>query len=279
MIKKTLLELVQNILSAMDSDEVNSIGDTIEALQVAEVVKETYEDITVGVDIPGLEGLVSFDGIQDLNRPNVLKLRDDTEKIDWIRYNNEPLEYLTPESFVRRMHSINRNDMDNVQVVDRILIRNDSQPKFYTSFNDLELFLESYNKLEGATVHESRTQAWGKKFAKFLMEDSFIPLLPAPMFARLLAEAKATCFVNFKQTANSKEEQKARRQLVRGQNDLYRTGSKTAQDRLPNYGKRGNRKSSFVRVGGSGPFQTAPGGGEAVTSPFDFASYFNDQIT
>lgn len=239
--KKTLLELVQNILSAMDSDEVNSIGDTIEALQVAEVVKETYEDITVGVDIPGLEGLISFDGLQDLVRPNVLKLSNDTEKIDWFRYNNEPVEYLTPEAFINRMNSINRSDMDNVQLVDRILIRNDAQPKFYTSFNDLELFFESYDRAEGATLHESRSQAWGKKFAAFRLEDDFIPLLPAPMFARLLAEAKATCFVNFKQTANSKEEQKARRQLVRGQNDLYRTGSKSSFDRLPNYGRSPRR--------------------------------------
>src|SRR5690606_16999060 len=116
MIKKTLLELVQNILSAMDSDEVNSIGDTIEALQVAEVIRETYEEITVGTDIPGLEGLISFDGVQDVTRPNVLKLQSNTEKIDWLRYRDEPVEYMTPEMFVRRMHSLNRNDMDNVQL-------------------------------------------------------------------------------------------------------------------------------------------------------------------
>lgn len=241
MIKKTLLELVQNILSAMDSDEVNSIGDTIEALQVAEVIKETYEEITVGTDIPGLEGLLSFDGIQDVSRPNVLRLQSNTEKIDWLRYRNEPVEYMTPEMFVRRMHSLNRDDMDNVQLVDRILIRTDAQPKFYTSFNDLELFFESYDKSAENTLHESKTQAWGKRFSEFKMEDSFIPLLPAPMFPRLLAEAKATCFVNFKQTANSKEEQKARRQLVRSQNDLYRAGSKTPFDRLPNYGRSPRR--------------------------------------
>lgn len=241
MIKKTLLEMVQNILSAMDSDEVNSIGDTVEALQVAEVLKETYEEITVGTDIPGLEGLLSFDGIQDLDRPNVLKLSADTEKIDWLRYNSEPVEYMTPEAFVRRMHSINRSDMDNTLLVDRILIRTDAQPKFYTSFNDLELFFESYDKSVDTTLHESKTQAWGKKFASFRMEDSFIPLLPAPMFPRLLAEAKATCFVNFKQTANSKEEQKARRQLIRGQNDRYRAGSKSNFERLPNYGRSPRR--------------------------------------
>jgi hypothetical protein len=37
--KMTLLEMTQNILSAMNSDEVNSITDTVESLQVAEEIQ------------------------------------------------------------------------------------------------------------------------------------------------------------------------------------------------------------------------------------------------
>ena len=40
--KMTLLDITQSILSAMDSDYANSIGDTVEAEQVATIVKETY---------------------------------------------------------------------------------------------------------------------------------------------------------------------------------------------------------------------------------------------
>ncbi len=40
--KYTLLEIVQEILSDMDSDEVNSIDDTTESEQVATIVKSTY---------------------------------------------------------------------------------------------------------------------------------------------------------------------------------------------------------------------------------------------
>lgn len=241
MIKKTLLELVQNILSSMDSDEVNSIGDTVESLQIAEIIKETYEEITVGIDIPGLEGLIQFDGVQDTARPNVLKAPRELEKIDWLRYNGNVVTYMTPEALVRRMESLNREGGDNIQVVDGIPIQTDADPKFYTSFDDEEIFFESFNAAESATLHQSRTLGWGKKFAEFRMEDTFVPLLPTNLFPRLLAESKATCFINYKQVANAKEEQKSRRQLIRNQNDRYKNGSKTPIDRLPNYGRSPRR--------------------------------------
>ena len=38
----TLLEMVQSLLSSLEGDNVNSISDTQEALQVAQVVKDTY---------------------------------------------------------------------------------------------------------------------------------------------------------------------------------------------------------------------------------------------
>lgn len=241
MIKKTLLEMVQNILSAMDSDEVNSIGDTVESLQVAEILKETYEEITVGIDIPGLEGLVQFDGVQDVDRPNVIKAPRELEKIDWLRYNGDIVEYLTPETFVRRQAQLNREGGANVVLVSGIPIRTDAHPRFYTSFDDDEMFFESFNSAEDSTLQQSKTLGWGKRFAEFRMEDDFIPLLPTNLFPRLLAEAKATCFINYKQVANSKEEQKSRRQLIRNQNDRYKNGSKTPIERLPNYGRSPRR--------------------------------------
>ena len=41
--KMSLLEMTQDILSDMDSDEVNSINDSVESLQVLGIIKNTYE--------------------------------------------------------------------------------------------------------------------------------------------------------------------------------------------------------------------------------------------
>ena len=43
MAKMTLLAMVQDILNDMDGDEVNSISDTVEAEQVAQIIKTTYD--------------------------------------------------------------------------------------------------------------------------------------------------------------------------------------------------------------------------------------------
>ena len=40
--KRTLLEMVQSILSDMDSEDVNAVSDTLEAQQVASVIEDTY---------------------------------------------------------------------------------------------------------------------------------------------------------------------------------------------------------------------------------------------
>ena len=52
MAQRTLLRLVQDILSSLDSDEVNSISDTPESLQVANIVRTTYEDLVSLLDLP-----------------------------------------------------------------------------------------------------------------------------------------------------------------------------------------------------------------------------------
>ena len=48
----SLIELVQRILESMDSDEVDSISDTVESLAVANSGKECYFDIISNLDLP-----------------------------------------------------------------------------------------------------------------------------------------------------------------------------------------------------------------------------------
>ena len=40
--KMNLLEITQDILNDMDGDEVNSIDDTFESAQIAQIIKSTY---------------------------------------------------------------------------------------------------------------------------------------------------------------------------------------------------------------------------------------------
>lgn len=238
MSKMTLLEIVQNILNATDGDAVNSIGDTVESMQYAEVVKETYQEITAGIDLPGQKGLILLDATTSLDKPNELTCPADVEKIEWVRYNGTEIKYLEPEAWVKYVVQRRASEDESLELINGFVIYTDRDPEYYTSFDDTTLIFDAYNKSQDACLQQSKTLCWGKKIFEFQLVDSYVPPIPADMFPRLLAEAKDVCFSNYKQVASVKDKERARRQLTRQQNNMYKAGEIKPIDRLPNYGRK-----------------------------------------
>lgn len=86
--KRTLLDLTQNILSSLSSDEVNSIGDSAESLQVAEIIKTKYYDIISRVDLPEHDQLIQLDPSLDESSPVLMHVPDSVAEIKWVKYFN-----------------------------------------------------------------------------------------------------------------------------------------------------------------------------------------------
>lgn len=84
----SLLDYVQSILSSLDSDEVNSISDTPESLQVAEIVKTTYFNIIARTHLPEHKQLLQLESSADNTRPVLMYIPDGISKIEWIKYFN-----------------------------------------------------------------------------------------------------------------------------------------------------------------------------------------------
>jgi hypothetical protein len=87
MAKLTLLEMTQDIMSDMDSDEINSINDSVEALQVAQIIKTTYYNIIDGKDYAFLYELFQMDASGTATRPTHMSLPEDVIDLKWIKYN------------------------------------------------------------------------------------------------------------------------------------------------------------------------------------------------
>ncbi len=231
--KMTLLELVQDILNDMDSDEVNSILDTVESEQVSKIVRTAYYEIIDHLRVPFHEKFVTLESLADTDRPNYLRIPDDVVKIHTVKYRNSDtntytdITYLTPSEFLGK---ILQYDGDNagtqVEVTDesgvQYFVRNDSHPRYWTTFDDTHLVFDSFDSSVDSTLQSSKALVWGQSYPEFLLEDDFVPSLEAHQFSLLLSEAKSTAFITLKQVANSKEEQRARRQRVRSVNDLHR---------------------------------------------------------
>ena len=249
MAKMSLLEMTQDILSDMDSDEVNSINGSVESLQVAQIIKTTYYNIIDGKDFPWLRELFQLDASATNLKPVYLKLPETVIDIDWVKYNcrkvtdtkdqYKKIIYKTPEDFLEIIDVRNSND-ENIQVVVdnsgiKLNIFNDRAPTYFTSFDDEVLVFDAYDKDIDDTLQNAKSQCYGKRSVTFIMSDTFIPDLPVQMFSYLLSEAKSVCFATLKQMANVKAEQASQTQRRRMSQEAWRIKNGIS---YPHYGRK-----------------------------------------
>lgn len=203
--KMTLLEIVVDILNDLDSDEVNSIDDTAEAQQVAQIVKSTYFAIISNRNWPHLKRGIKLESSGNTAYPSHMKLADNVKELSFVNYNKagvgdtrklyKEVRWMEPEDFLRHTNMRN-NTEQNVDVITdysgiELLIRNDQQPTYYTSFDDTNLVFDSYDSAVDDTLQESKVQAQGYVNPTWYSLDEFIPDLPEEAFTYLLEEAKS----------------------------------------------------------------------------------------
>lgn len=226
----TLLELVQRILESTDSDEVNSVTDTAEALTVANIVKECYYEILSEVEPKESEGLFHLDASTDDTKPTLMYLPLSVVDIHWLKYNVgetvsetdfRDLRFLPVEEFFRHQNGL---DIDEAWVSSMVVqmngqdfnvkYRSDESPNYWTSPDGSMILFDSYDSSYEQTLTSSRTYGLGQVIPTFSLSDTFIPKLSPKQFQLLLQEAKAQAFIELKQTANEKAEKKAKRHRI-----------------------------------------------------------------
>lgn len=226
MAKMTLLDLVQSILNDMDSDEVNSINDTIESEQVSVIVRDTFRAIIDNRNWPHLKRLVQLTASGDTSKPTYLTVPENVKEMLYLAYNKqkegetrrryEELTWLDPDDFLRYVNGRNDENTNTNVVTDpsgiELLIMNDRQPTYFTSFDDEVLVLDSYDQSVDDTIQESKTQARAVVAPSWEHVDEFIPDLPEEAFTALLEEAKSRAMFRLKQVQDPKAEQEASRQ-------------------------------------------------------------------
>src|SRR5258705_13571230 len=113
--KYTLLELTQTVLSSMDSDEVNSINDTVESQQVVEIIKTVYDDIISRSDLKTNKTLFNLNASDDITRPVLMTKPAYIDRIEWLKYNTvldgetdpvwDEMWYLSVSDFIDYTHN------------------------------------------------------------------------------------------------------------------------------------------------------------------------------
>jgi hypothetical protein len=246
MAKRTLLEMVQSILSDMDSEDVNALGDTLESNQIASVIKDVYEEFVATRLIPEHKELGKLTALADSEKPTHFKFPTNVRRVDTIWYDvsddstfeYRKLKYRKPEIFLSMLDKAAGDTTQNVKDVHgstNLRVFNDSMPNYWTSFDDEYIVMNSYDASIEATLQTSKTRCNLIKLPVFSMEDTYVPDIDAEMFPYLQAESKSRCFSLFKLQPDQKIEQAARRQKAYLQNDKHKAA---LGNQRPGYGRR-----------------------------------------
>lgn len=258
MARHTLLYLTQDILNDINGDEVNSIGDTIESSQVAQIIRSTYEAMMSNRNWPHTRKLIQVEPSGDVNIPTHMTLQDNIKQISLVNYDKakvshgsrrilEEVHYIEQDDFLRMSNTRDNTQPFHLTVVDptslvKFNIRTDTAPTYFTSFDDKTLIFDSYDSAVDDTLQKSKVQVYAYTIPEWLHEDDFIPDLPDMAFTALLEEAKSRAALKVRQQPDQKAEQESQRQ----HKWLARQDRRVAGGiRFPDYG----RNSGGLRYG------------------------------
>ena len=262
--KLTVIQYTQNILSALSSDEVNSISDTVESLQVAECLKTSFFNIVARAGLPEQKKMFQLDASGSIIQPTLMFVPEGIKSVEWMKYFDSDTsanmyKYVTIlpiQQFSDYVNGYNITDPNvdtlNLTVNSETFLfnyKNDITPRYCTLLSDFYVIFDSFNAAVDSTLESSKTQCYGLTEPVWLMEDSFIPNLDEAQVPLLLNEAKSLAFFELKQTPHVKAEQEAKRQWSSLQKDKSIDNKPSYFDQLPNYGRTAayRNKGPFFR--------------------------------
>lgn len=248
MAKMSLLEVTQEILSDMNSDNVNSINDTIEAQQVVQILKRTYFNMLNERILPHTAQYFNLTALVNPAKPTHVRIEDNVIRVESIKYDcrkeladpvdPKEIEYKHPKEFAEYVMGRNPANPNVVTVLDTLplFIVTNEAPSYWTSFDDKHIVFDSYNSDIESTIQSSKCYAYGEIEPTWSSTDDFVPDIPAKMFPYFVSEAKSMCFMTIKEAPHQKVEQHANRQRAWLSGEKYRAGG--SRIRFPNYGRR-----------------------------------------
>jgi len=226
----TLITVVQDIMSDLTSDEVNSISDTTEAMQVANIVKGIYEHHTTTREWESFKKLGSFDSLGDSDLPCIMLIPSRVTEIYWVKYDKRedgdtrskylPVEYLDPKLFLEKANALddNSSDVDTMTHPDSLVpinVWNNQAPMYWTTFDQKYVVFDAYDSDVDDTIQNSKLQVYYYKLPDVmsLADDTEIDL-PEDCMNLVISDAKSKAWFVIKEVPNQDEAARARRQLV-----------------------------------------------------------------
>jgi hypothetical protein len=252
MAKDTVLSIVQQILSDADGDEVNSISDTNESVQCADLLKDVFDQIVEGYDLT-LHNTLQRLTATSASTPTVMERPEGFHNIQYVKYdkkltaggdqNFQDVDYVTPYEFTTRTSTrpLSDTSYEAMTLPDSghiIIVKNDVAPTYYTVLDGYDdLVFDSYDKALETNLQNSKSLAYGTLKPTLTLADATVPNLPQHLMVLLRREARAMYFDLYKDGLTSEVDRTRRRAEVRAQRQR-RMIKDTDNQTGPNYGRK-----------------------------------------
>lgn len=220
--KKSVLEYVQACLSKMDSDNVDSITDTEEATQVADLLADVYYEFVTRDNWSFLDGGIVVQTLADPSRPTAVSIPAEVKRIDKVMYKTvngtvtryKELKYLRPNEWLDRFTV--SGDSRVLSVVNSLsfYVETDRDPAYWTSFDDSTIVVDAWKQADSTTVLAADFNITGSTIPEFEVSDDFVPVLPDLAVPYIQNSLNAAAMQSFKQQGSVDDETKLRRQYA-----------------------------------------------------------------
>lgn len=256
----TLLEIVQDVLDMVGLDQVNDISATEHAEMAARNVRRVYDELLTRIDIRTKKTLLKVEALSDSSLPNYLKLPTKLDNLEYFRYNVQTADetssqfktipFVMPEEFLERTSTRNDTDSNIKTVTDptgvELFIRDDRAAQYWTTFDDVHMVFDAYDKEVDDAMQESKTLAYGEMRTDFQFTNDYLLPLEPVWIIYVREEAANKMFALVKQSINSKLNSDARAAKVAAQRNKSRVRVNPLA-KAPNFARKGSQGNSTSR--------------------------------
>ena len=246
--RRTLLEMINDVMVSLDYETISNIGDTEESERVARIIRNEYSKLMDRLDWPHVKVVDQLNGLGDVTQPNFMQVPSTLAQIDSIRYDvtetgdagktiQDVTFYEDPNDFLDLVYSRNTGD-SNVSIYNTgdgipIWTLTDTGPSFCTTFDDDTIIFDAYNSSEDTTLQASKSIVRGLRGASWTEDESFTPSMPVDMFSLFVSKCKVVANEQLRQVTLATEARDSQILLNRASHKRRVRN----YNRKPNYGR------------------------------------------
>lgn len=249
----TLLDIVQDMLFSINGDQVSTYTAGNESKRCSRIAHQVFLEFIANTQVEEQEDVIQLDSVGDVLNPTQLLIPSKVDKIVKMEYQDRDghyrdVYYLDPVEFVDHLDSF-RNYENSFEIQYNnvgLIVRTDRQPRHWTTFNDQDVIMDSFEQDVEATLVGSKTRILISYTGPEVWEyrDDFVIPLDDDSLSTYKAECLEMAWAIIKERENSTLRSKGRRERAK----LHHRSSVYRQDRYTyaDFGRRSNNRSRVV---------------------------------